>query len=317
MRALVTGGSGFIGSNLVHHLHEYGHSVLNFDIRPPRDSRHESVWVEGDLTKRAVLNETLRSFKPTVVFHLGARTDLDGRSLDDYSANTSGTKNLIAAIADAESVEHTILASSRLVFDIDHLPAHDYDYRASTLYGRSKVEMERIVRAGAQSTSWTLVRPTSIWGPWFDVPYRDFFDAVRRGRFLKPAGVTIYKSFGYVGNAVHQLMAIARAPDTSRGKALWLCDYEPLELSQWADEIALGFGRRGPRSVRKSVLRFLAKVGDAMGRYGYSNPPITSFRLNNLLTNMVYDASRTEEIAGPLPFNRLAGVTETIAWLRR
>jgi nucleoside-diphosphate-sugar epimerase len=251
------------------------------------------------------------------VFHLGARTDLGGRSLGDYSANTTGTKNLVAAIADTESVEHTIHASSRLVFDIAHQPAHDYDYRASTVYGQSKVEMEGIVRASPQSTSWTLVRPTSIWGPWFDVPYRDFFDAVRRGRFLKPAGVTIYKSFGYVGNAVHQLMAIAGTPDTSRGKVLWLCDYEPLELSQWADEIALGFGRRGPRTVGKSVLRFLANVGDAMARCGYSNPPITSFRLNNLLTTMVYDASRTEEIAGALPFNRLAGVTETIVWLRR
>jgi hypothetical protein len=112
-------------------------------------------------------------------------------------------------------------------------------------------------------------------------------------------------------------MAIARTPDTSREKALWLCDYEPLELSQWADEIALGFGRRSPRSVRKSVLRFLANVGDAMARYGYSNPPITNFRLNNILAEMVYDASRTEEIAGALPFNRLAGVTETIAWLHR
>jgi hypothetical protein len=50
-----------------------------------------------------------------------------------------------------------------------------------------------------------MVRPTSIWGPWFEIPYRTFFDATARGRYLHPRGRKVRKSFGYVGNTVYQL----------------------------------------------------------------------------------------------------------------
>jgi len=65
---------------------------------------------------------------------------------------------------------------------------------------------------------WVLVRPTSIWGPWFDVPYRNFFLSVARRRYVHPAGKRIHKSFGFVGNItwhLHRLM-IAPRPQVAR-----------------------------------------------------------------------------------------------------
>jgi hypothetical protein len=47
-----------------------------------------------------------------------------------------------------------------------------------------------------------------------------------------------------------------------------------------------------------------------------SDPPLTSFRVDNLLTEMVYDCGPTERIAGELPFTMADGVRATIEWLR-
>jgi hypothetical protein len=48
-----------------------------------------------------------------------------------------------------------------------------------------------------------------------------------------------------------------------------------------------------------------------------SDPPLTSFRVDNLLTEMVYDSGSTERIAGELPFAMADGVRATVDWLRR
>ncbi len=47
-----------------------------------------------------------------------------------------------------------------------------------------------------------------------------------------------------------------------------------------------------------------------------SDPPLTSFRVDNLLTEMVYDSGPTQRIAGELPFTMAEGVRATVEWLR-
>jgi hypothetical protein len=49
---------------------------------------------------------------------------------------------------------------------------------------------------------------------------------------------------------------------------------------------------------------------------GWQNPPLTRFRLNNMITEMVYETSELERIVGPLPFSEKQGVAITVDWLR-
>ena len=317
MRVLVTGGSGFLGTNLVEHLRQQ-HAVLNFDAARPIHPGHEEFWAEGDITNASEVYAAYQSFAPEVVFHLAARTDLHGTSLEDYSANTVGVENVINAGRQSSRELRTIYASSRLVFAIDHKPAHTFDYKPSTFYGQSKVISERLIlEHGSTAGTWSIVRPTSIWGPWFGIPYRDFFDTVRAKRYVKIRGFDPYKSYGYVGNAVHELVAFANAEVAEIDRRVfWLTDYPPLKLSEWADLIADDFDVRRPRTVPLSLLRFIAWAGDWAQRAGYQEPPLTSFRLKNLLTEMVYDSSDTSAIVGPLPFSLEQGVQETVRWMK-
>lgn len=110
MRILVTGGSGFIGTNLVELFASRGDEVLNLDIAAPRNSAHHSFWQSGDLLDGAGLRSLVLDFDPEVIFHMGVRTDLDGWSVDDYGANTVGVENLIAAATDICSLDDQDLA---------------------------------------------------------------------------------------------------------------------------------------------------------------------------------------------------------------
>jgi nucleoside-diphosphate-sugar epimerase len=317
-KVLVTGGSGFIGTNLVESLLRDGIEVLNFDCKRPLNAAHDDVHRSGNILDSAALQALVNDFKPEAIVHLAARTDLKGKTLADYEDNTTGVGNIIEAARRQSRVERVIFASSRYVHESERQPSRDDEYSPFTMYGASKVEGEKIVRASGLDCAWVLVRPTSIWGPWFDIPYKGFFAAVRKGVYVHPRGEKIYKSYGYVGNAVHQLRKFLTATrEGVNGRTFYLADYEPIEIRKMADEIRTAFDARPVHDVDLPLLKMAALAGDVCKKAGWYNPPLSSFRLNNLRTQMVYDISATAEISGDLPFDMPDGVRHTVEWMKR
>ena len=318
MRVLVTGGSGFIGTNIVEGFLQRGDAVLSIDVAAPKIDAHSDVYRKVDIMDRPSLEKAFGDFHPTVVIHLAARADLQQRKgLEHYAPNIAGVTNIIDAARVTGGVRRTIFTSTVLVFDLGYKPRHECDYHASTLYGVSKAKGEDLVRAASDTLGvWTMVRPAGIWGPWFGKPYRSFFEMIRRGMYVNPSGGHVYKSYGYVENLVHQLQRIIEAQeDLVNGKTFWLADYRPVDIAEWASQIAEAFGSRPVRTVPVSVLRVAAAAGDVVGRFGYEFP-MTSFRLNNLTHERVYDMSATEAVVGSLPFSVEEGTARTIEWLR-
>lgn len=319
MRVLVTGGSGFIGTNLVEYFAGRGDEVLNIDVAPPRNRNHQRWWHSANLIDGAATAAAVDKFSPNLVFHMAARTDLDGHSLDDYAANTIGVGNLIASMERLPDLKRVVFASSRLVCRIGYEPRDEFDVCPTTHYGKSKVIGEQLVRdaAGRLPGSWLIVRPTSIWGPWFDIPYKGFFLAVARGRYVHPGSQRILKSFGFVGNTIHQLSALSEAPHaTIDGKTLYLGDYPPTDVAEMADLIQKAVGSRPIRKVGTHWLAPAAWAGDLFKMLGWRDPPLTSFRLRNLLTPMIHDLSELEAIVGKLPYSLAEGVAIAVEWLK-
>jgi nucleoside-diphosphate-sugar epimerase len=318
MRVLVTGGSGFIGTNIVKGFLQRGDAVLSIDVTAPKIEAHRDVYRKVDIMDRPSLEQAFSDFHPTVVIHLAARADLDQRKgLEHFAPNIAGVTNIIDTVRVTGGVRRTIFASTRLVFDLGYQPRHESDYHATTLYGISKAKGEDLVRAACDDVGvWIIVRPTGIWGPWFGQPYRSFFEMVRRGMYVNPSGGPVHKSYGYVENLVHQLQRLTEAQeDLVNGKTFWLADYHPVVVAEWASQIANAFGSRRIRTVPVSLFRVAAAAGDVVGRFGYGFP-MTSFRLNNLTHDMVYDTSATEAVVGSLPFSLEEGTARTIEWLR-
>jgi hypothetical protein len=102
-----------------------------------------------------------------------------------------------------------------------------------------------------------------------------------------------------------------------QGRTMYMADYPPLEVRRWAETIRRELGARPVREVPLGVLRAGARAGDLARKAGWAEPPLTSFRLDNLLTNMVYDTAPMQEIVGALPYSADEGVRITVEWMRR
>lgn len=318
MRYLVTGGSGFIGTNLIEALLKKGNQVLNIDIKRPKKEDHFICWEKIDILDLASLSQSIKIFNPEIIFHLAARTDLNGKSIEDYQANTLGVKNLITSIKDLQKLQLIVFASSRLVCEIGYTPKDDFDFRPTTPYGESKVFGENLIRACESSIpcAWTIVRPTSIWGPWFDIPYKTFFTAIQNGRYLHPGSIKIPKSFGFVGNTIYQLLSISNSTkDDVNKKVFYLADYSPIDVLNFAKAIKHNFQAPNIKTLNINLLKILALIGDLFRVIGWKSVPLTTFRLNNLITPMIHNTETLEKITGALPYTVEDGVKITVDWM--
>jgi nucleoside-diphosphate-sugar epimerase len=318
-RVFVTGGSGFIGTNLISLLREAGYAVANADIEPPRNSAQKEFHQPVDILDAAALKNALAEFAPTHVVHLAARTDLDGKTPDAYRVNTDGTRNLIQAIVAAPSVTRTIFTSTKLVCKPGHVPRDERDICPNTAYGQSKAEMERLIRSSEELTSsWCIARPSSIWGPWYSVPYHRFILSVVRGRYVHPDRCDPPKSFGYVENYAFQTLKLLEAPaEAVRGKVFYLSDYDEFTIRAWADAVAAATSKKRIRTIPSWIMRLMALVGDVCKLAGWKTVPMSSFRLRNMwadTTGIPLDDTRA--LTGPLPYTMSDGVRRTVEWMR-
>lgn len=315
-KILITGGSGFIGTNLIE-FYKDKVDVLNIDIVKPRNNEHIQYWKQVDIIDHKELYSVVKEFNPDVVIHMAARTDLDGKSLEEYSANIQGVKNIIEVTNKIDNITKVIFASSRLVSKIGYKPQDELDYCPTTIYGESKVIGEKLVRENKEfSKKWILLRPTSIWGPWFDIPYKNFFTTIEKNRYVHPKNRKIHKLFGYVKNAVYIIDKLIDN-DELNSRTVYLSDFEALEVNNWADLISHKFHKKNVNQVPLFILKTLANIGDLLKYIGYKNPPLTNFRLDNLLTEMLYDVEDVKNVVGELPYSLESGVKETILWMNK
>ncbi len=317
-RVVITGSSGFIGSHLVRNLISCGYDVWGIDIRRPNVDVPGFTFRRCDILRFDDLRKVMEEIAPQVVIHLAARTDLDGRKLTNYAVNTDGVNNLVSVVASAANVERVLYTSSQLVCRVGYIPNNESEYCPNTVYGESKVITETIVRErDGGGKIWCLIRPTTIWGPGMNVHYQRFFRLVAQNRYFFVTRRPLFKSYGYVGNAVCQLKMIAEAPsDQIHGEMFYLADYQPLALRDWVSAIQRELGARPIPTIPLPLARILAWVGDVLMRMGYSSFPFNSFRLNNILTEYRFDMEKTESVCGELPYRVEEGVKELSEWIR-
>jgi len=319
VKVLITGGSGFIGTNAVEFALGAGHEVLNLDIAEPKQPRHRAYWRKTDLRDQSDVEEAVTAFEPTHSLHLGAQTGMEAPNLEYFSANTDGTAHLVAVLAKCASMQGLLVTSSLLVCRNGYLPKSDTDYCPPNFYGESKMRTEKIVRdASPLPFGWAIVRPTSVWGPWFEGPYWTFFRTVANGYYMHPGAATIVKPLTYVGNTVYAMFNILQAANgPAAGQTFYIADYPDRPVREWAELIQKETGGPKVRTAPIWLMRLIATAGDLLKMTRiWPEPPLTNFRLSNMLTGSHYPSEKTEAVVGSLPFSLEAGVRETVDWMR-
>jgi UDP-glucose 4-epimerase len=157
MKALVTGGAGFIGSNVVKLLLESGHGVVALDnfssgYRDNLASLPAARVVDGDVRDETALNDAMAGCE--VVFHLAASVG-NTRSIEhpiqDSEINVLGTLRVLEA-ARHHGVRKVVFSSSAGIFgELKTLPIReDHPVEPDTPYGASKLGAEKLCLAYAK-----------------------------------------------------------------------------------------------------------------------------------------------------------------------
>ncbi len=316
MKILITGASGFIGTNLLEYFLEKEYDVLNIDFNKPKISERENLWKNVDIRDYGSFEKEVLEFAPDYIVHLAARTDLDGKTLADYAANTVGVENLMKIIHKLPNLKKIIIASSKFVTRNGYKIKDQFDYCPHTIYGESKVETEKRVWADKPDCDWCIIRPTSIWGPWFGVPYRNFFDLVMKRMYFHIGKIKCHKTYGYIGNAIYQIESpLFNETLDENNKVFYIGDEPAYEINEWADEIARELGFKIP-TMPVFLVKVLAKFGDFLGLFGL-HFPMQSFRFHNMTNDGINDMTNTYEIAPEMRYTRLEGTKATIEWIKK
>ena len=168
-RAMVTGGGGFLGSKIVSMLLAEGCSVHSFSRNErPQLKSQGVVCHRGDLADRQAVSDAMQDMD--VVFHVAAKAGIWGDYSDYYSANVTGTRNVIEACQRKGVAKLVYTSTPSVAFggrDVRNANEDDpLPKKYLAAYLTTKAAAERLVLQANSSTLATVsLRPHLIWGP--------------------------------------------------------------------------------------------------------------------------------------------------------
>jgi UDP-glucose 4-epimerase len=263
-KVLVTGGAGFIGSNLVRALQERGDDVRVLDnfstgFRANLEGL-ELELVEGELRSYERVHNAVRGTE--VVYHLGALGSVP-RSVQDpltsNAVNVEGTMNVLLAARD-EGIRRVVFASSTSVYGTEPpLPTRE-DERLDPIspYGVAKLAAERYCGAFSrvyEAFETVVLRYFNVYGP-RQSPFSQYAAVIPLFIAAIAAGapVTVYgdgeqsRDFTYVEDAVAATLAAGGA-DGASGHAFNVAGGKPASVNEVADTIGRLLGKPVEREL--------------------------------------------------------------------
>jgi len=277
MRALVTGGAGFIGTNLVNRLISEGHQVTVLDdlsAKSPGNSERRFRLVQGSVTYAYLVNDLARD--ADIIFHLAVRTMAlsiaDPRT--DSRVSIEGTLNVLQA-AQKFNIP-VVYTSSSAIYGNGKPPFKESDpVDLLTPYAAAKFAAEGYCSA-FRDVSVAIVRLSNVYGP-YQSPMNPYCGVVAkfmdRARWKIPLAIfgngEQTRDFTYVGDAVDAIMSAAQ--------------------KGFGQVVNVGTG------IETSVKRLTEMVGEM---FGSNEIEYTDRRDIDLIQRRMLDCSRAAQVLG-------------------
>lgn len=326
MRALVTGGGGFLGGAIVRRLAARGEEVIALGrSRYPELEALGVATIQADVRDADAVRHACHGID--TVFHVAAIPGIWGPRKLFWSINVEGTRNVLAACR-ACGVQRLVFTSSpSVVFGTRPLCGVDesqpYPDRYLAHYPASKAAAERMVLAAHNDRLATVaLRPHLIWGPGDPHLFPRIVARARAGRLAQVGGGTNLVDVTYIDNAAiaHVLAAdVLRAGRACGGKAYFISQGEPVVLWSWVNGILerLGIGAVRRRISYRSAYLVGAGLEKVFGLLGIKGePPMTRFLASQLAHSHYFGIGRAAADLGyRVEVSTEEGVERLIPWL--
>lgn len=314
MRALVTGGGGFVGGALCRRLQALGHDVTALGRRP--NPAMEDVGVRSVVHDLTAVNAAATLAKllagADCVFHTAAHVKMWGPREAFVRGNIGATDNVIAACRSA-GVDKLVFTSSPSVVAADHDlrgidESQPYPRRYRALYPETKAAAERAVLAAHGPHLRTIaLRPHLIFGPGDTNLVPTILKRARAGRLVQVGDGTNLVDLTFIDDCVsaHLLAADAldRRPEAG-GRAYFISQGTPVPLWEWiAKVLALHDVPPVRKRISATTARLLATAAETAWRMFRlaSDPPLTRFLAEEMSTDHYFDIGAARRDLGFAP----------------
>ncbi|MGB1581797.1 MAG: NAD-dependent epimerase/dehydratase family protein [Nevskiales bacterium] len=321
-RIFITGGSGFVGRNLIRALVQRGDEVIALGRSPKARLIVEELGAlaaHGELDDVDALREGMQGCES--VIHAAALAAEWGPKNDFERFNVRGTQHILQA-AQAAGVKSLVHISTEAVM-ADGGPMTNLDEsqplprKPLPRYADSKGRAEVAVRQANSDTLRTVVlRPRMIWGKDDSTLLPAFAEAVEQGRFMWIAGGDYLCSTTHVDNVVE---AVLLALEKGRGaEVYYISDGEPVPFKDFLSKL---LASRGIAAPSKSLPRWLAwrlaqlceSLWDRLGIH--KPPPISRFVVAVIGQSVtVNDQKARQELGYTGHISREAGLADLENW---
>jgi len=287
-KVLITGGSGFLGINMVRHLLNHGVTdITSLDLEPfdyPEKDKINAVI--GDIRDKAMVKKCMQDVE--LVIHCAAALPLYTEE-EIMTTDVDGSRNLIEAAYDGKTVERFIHISSTAVYGIpDHHPLYEDDKLIGVgPYGVAKIEAEKAcIDFRAKGMCVSVIRPKSFIGPERLGVFALFYDWAKDGKNFPMIGM---------GHNRYQLLDVADLCD-----AIWLCLTKDKEIVNDTFNI----GAKEFTTMREDYQAVLDRAGHGRRIVGFPAKPmilvlrILEFFKMSPLYKWVYETACEDSFVG-------------------
>jgi nucleoside-diphosphate-sugar epimerase len=311
MKALVTGGGGFLGGAVVRLLHARGDSVRSL-------TRSAYPWLDelgveqslGDLADLAAVERAVAGCD--IVFHVAAKAGVWGRYSDFYNTNVTGTENVITACRKHGVRKLVYTSTPSVVHDGKDIEGGNeslpYPKHFEAHYQETKAIAEQAALAanGADLATVSL-RPHLIFGPSDPHLVPRVLAKAREGKLRRIGSRPVMVDVTYIDNAADAHILAADRLDVGAacaGKAYFISNGEPVELWAFIDRV---LAEAGLPPVTRRISAWKARLAGRVLEWAYwllrlpGEPPMTRFVATQMSTSHWYDISAAKRDLGYEP----------------
>lgn len=314
----VTGGSGFIGGRLVERLVGEGvkvRALARSDAAAQRVAELGAEPVHGDIAQLDSM--TAAAAGAEVAFHLAAQLGEWGPWEDFERGNVAGTRNALAACAEAGvgrfvhcGTEAALMAGEPLV-GVDETAPLRPDSKAP--YPATKAKAEQAVRdANREGFETVVLRPRFVWGQGDTTLLPEMVATIEAGKWAWVGGGRNLTETTHVDNVVEGLLLAAERGRP--GAAYFVTDGEPVVFREFVTALLRTQEVEPPdRGLPSWAAAPLARVAETTWRLLplKGAPPMTTFRSWLLTQECTIDISKAREELGYAPIvSRERGLAE-------